>query len=116
MGIEQQINDALVSALSPTALAVINESHKHAGHSGDDGSGESHWRIEITAPTLDGKSRIAKHRGDPRRTRHRHHRAHSRVVASDFLDLAIQRGVGVGHRLMVLRPRGACSTETRTAH
>lgn len=62
MGIEQQINDALVSALSPTALAVINESHKHAGHSGDDGSGESHWRIEITAPTLDGKSRIAKHR------------------------------------------------------
>jgi BolA protein len=62
MGLEQQINDALVSALSPTALAVINESHKHAGHSGDDGSGESHWRVEITAPTLDGKSRIAKHR------------------------------------------------------
>jgi BolA protein len=62
MGLEQQINAALVSALSPTALAVINESHLHAGHSGDDGSGESHWRVEITAPALDGKSRIAKHR------------------------------------------------------
>ena len=61
MGLEQQINAALVSAFSPTALAVINESHKHAGHSGDDGSGESHWRVEITAPALDGKTRIAKH-------------------------------------------------------
>ena len=62
MGLEQEINAALVSALSPTALRVINESHKHAGHSGDDGSGESHWRVEITAPALDGQSRIAKHR------------------------------------------------------
>ncbi|SMX38002.1 BolA family protein [Octadecabacter ascidiaceicola] len=62
MGLEQQINDALVSAFSPTALAVINESHLHAGHSGDDGSGESHWRVEIKAPALDGKSRVAKHR------------------------------------------------------
>lgn len=62
MGLEQQINDALVKAFAPTTLVVINESHKHAGHAGDDGSGESHWRVEMTAPALDGKSRIAKHR------------------------------------------------------
>ncbi|MCL4125591.1 UNVERIFIED_CONTAM: hypothetical protein GTU68_008438 [Idotea baltica] len=62
MTLDSEIHDALVAAFAPTALAVINESHLHAGHSGDDGSGESHWRIEMTAPALDGKSRIAKHR------------------------------------------------------
>lgn len=62
MGLGAEIRTALETALAPTSLAVINESHKHAGHAGDDGSGESHWRVEISAPALDGKSRIAKHR------------------------------------------------------
>lgn len=62
MALDIEIHDALVAAFAPTTLTVINESHLHAGHAGDDGSGESHWRIEITAPVLDGKSRIAKHR------------------------------------------------------
>lgn len=62
MGLDIEIRDALEAAFAPTSLAVINESHKHAGHAGDDGSGESHWRVEIVAPDLDGKSRIAKHR------------------------------------------------------
>lgn len=62
MGLEQQIKDALTLALAPSALNVINESHLHAGHAGDDGTGESHWKVEITAEQLDGKSRIAKHR------------------------------------------------------
>lgn len=62
MGLDIEIQDALNAAFSPTTLAVVNESHLHAGHAGDDGSGESHWRVEIAAPELDGKSRIAKHR------------------------------------------------------
>ncbi|KJZ21038.1 BolA family transcriptional regulator [Loktanella sp. S4079] len=51
-----------MSALSPTSLEVINESAMHSGHAGDDGSGESHWRIVIKAPELDGMTRIARHR------------------------------------------------------
>lgn len=62
MALEQEIRTALEAAFTPTSLAVINESHKHAGHAGDDGSGESHWRVEIEASALDGQSRIAKHR------------------------------------------------------
>ena len=62
MALEAEIRTALETTFAPTQLAVINESHKHAGHAGDDGSGESHWRVEITAAMLDGKSRIAKHR------------------------------------------------------
>lgn len=62
MALEQEIRDALEATFAPTSLAVINESHMHAGHAGDDGSGESHWRVEIVAPAFSGMSRIAKHR------------------------------------------------------
>ncbi len=61
MALETEIRDALGS-LSPQHLEVINESALHAGHAGDDGSGESHWRIVIKAASLDGASRIARHR------------------------------------------------------
>lgn len=61
MAIETEIRTAL-DGLSPTHLEVINESAKHRGHAGDDGSGESHWRIVIAAPALADQSRIARHR------------------------------------------------------
>lgn len=62
MGLEVEINDAIKTRLNPKSFEVINESHLHAGHSGDDGSGESHWKIVLDAPDLAGKSRIARHR------------------------------------------------------
>ena len=61
MTLEAEIRHALGS-LSPDSLDVINESAKHAGHAGDDGSGESHWRVVISAPSLQDMSRIARHR------------------------------------------------------
>lgn len=62
MGLDSEIRDALETAFAPTQLQVINESHMHAGHAGDDGSGESHWRIVISAPQFDEMSRLARHR------------------------------------------------------
>ena len=62
MGLEVEIIEAIKKQLNPKSLDVINESHLHAGHSGDDGSGESHWKIVLDAPDLAGKSRIARHR------------------------------------------------------
>ncbi len=61
MTLETEIRDALGS-LSPQHLEVINESALHSGHAGDDGSGESHWRVVIKAASLDDMSRIARHR------------------------------------------------------
>ena len=62
MTLEAEIRAALSQALNPEALEVINESHLHAGHAGDDGSGESHWRVAMQVPSLAGQSRLAKHR------------------------------------------------------
>ncbi|HQS70229.1 MAG TPA: BolA/IbaG family iron-sulfur metabolism protein, partial [Novosphingobium sp.] len=45
--IQQEIERLLTEALSPTRLAVINDSAHHAGHMGDDGTGESHFTVEI---------------------------------------------------------------------
>ena len=61
MALETEIRAAL-GTLSPQALEVINESALHSGHAGDDGSGESHWRIVIKAESLNDMSRIARHR------------------------------------------------------
>ena len=59
---EDEIRTALQDALAPEQLEVVNESAQHAGHAGDDGSGESHWRVILRASALDGQSRIARHR------------------------------------------------------
>ena len=52
----------LIAALSPMHLAIINDSAKHSGHSGDDGSGESHFTIEIEAAAFSGVSRVMRQR------------------------------------------------------
>lgn len=48
--------------LEPERLNVVNESALHAGHAGDDGSGESHFAVEIVAARLDGLSRVERQR------------------------------------------------------
>lgn len=62
MGLDIEIKAALQAAFAANTLEVINESAQHAGHSGDDGSGESHWRIVISAPEFAKMTRIARHR------------------------------------------------------
>jgi BolA family transcriptional regulator, general stress-responsive regulator len=69
MSIQASIERKLNEAFAPERLAVINESHLHAGHHHDtshhapfDGSGETHFRVRIVAPAFAGMSRIARHR------------------------------------------------------
>ncbi|MBU0799948.1 MAG: BolA family transcriptional regulator [Alphaproteobacteria bacterium] len=62
MSMEETIKSKLTAALAPVHLRVENQSHLHAGHSGDDGSGESHFHVEITAQAFAGQSRVACHR------------------------------------------------------
>ena len=57
-----EIDQRLRAALAPTRLRVINDSQKHRGHGGDDGSGESHFTVEIEAPGFAGLSRLERQR------------------------------------------------------
>lgn len=57
-----EIENRLIAALAPTRLAVINDSAKHSGHMGDDGSGESHFTVEIESAAFTGKSRLERQR------------------------------------------------------
>lgn len=62
MQAEQQIVARLTAAFSATELRVQNDSARHAGHAGDDGTGESHFSIFIRAPELAAMTRLARHR------------------------------------------------------
>lgn len=57
-----EIEQRLQAALAPTRLAVINDSGRHRGHAGDDGSGESHFTVEIVAELFAGMSRVERQR------------------------------------------------------
>lgn len=60
--IASEIENLLTAAFAPTRLAVINDSARHSGHSGDDGSGESHFTVEIESAAFAGVSRLQRQR------------------------------------------------------
>ena len=62
MTVKDEMHQRLTAAFAPQNIEIINESHKHAGHSGDDGSGESHFRIVLRSEVLAPMSRVARHR------------------------------------------------------
>ena len=57
-----EIAKRLETALAPTHLNVVNDSDRHLGHAGHDGSGESHFTVEIESPLFAGKSRLERQR------------------------------------------------------
>jgi BolA family transcriptional regulator, general stress-responsive regulator len=57
-----EMHALLTEAFAPAHLAIINDSAKHSGHMGDDGSGESHFTIEIEAAAFATMNRLARQR------------------------------------------------------
>jgi BolA protein len=60
--LQSEIESLLTQAFAPTRLEVINDSAKHRGHTGDDGSGESHFTVVIESAAFAGKSRLERQR------------------------------------------------------
>ncbi|HEX5644823.1 MAG TPA: BolA family protein [Erythrobacter sp.] len=60
--IAQEIEQLLQAAFAPVRLEVINDSARHSGHAGDDGSGESHFTVVIEAAAFAGQNRLARQR------------------------------------------------------
>ena len=60
--VAEEITRRLEQALVPSHLEVRNDSAMHAGHSGDDGSGESHFSVEVVSERFAGMSRLERQR------------------------------------------------------
>jgi len=62
MRVEDEITAKLRKAFAPETLEVVNDSHRHAGHGGSPGTGESHFTVKVVSPAFAGKSRVERHR------------------------------------------------------
>ena len=67
--IAERIKQKLQAALAPISLAVIDESHRHAGHAHviehaakAGKSGETHFNVKVVSESFCGKSPLARHR------------------------------------------------------
>lgn len=58
----ERMRRALESAFQPAQLDIIDESHRHAGHSGTRPEGETHYKVVIRAPALSAMMPVARHR------------------------------------------------------
>lgn len=62
MSIAASMEVKLRSALAPTRLVIIDESHRHEGHAGARPGGESHFHVEIVSAAFNGLSRVDRQR------------------------------------------------------
>ncbi|MGB0719503.1 MAG: BolA family protein [Bdellovibrionales bacterium] len=62
MSMDNEIKRRIETALAPEALKIINESHKHAGHAGDNGTGQTHYKLEVVSKAFVGYTRIQRQR------------------------------------------------------
>lgn len=60
--VSKSIQDKLNSALSPVRLEIINESAAHQGHAGDNGSGQTHFKVMVVSAAFAGMNRVARQR------------------------------------------------------
>lgn len=60
--VAETIREKLQASFDPAQLEVIDDSAKHAGHSGARAGGESHFTVKITASAFAGQGRIQRQR------------------------------------------------------
>ncbi len=60
--LQREMETLLEAAFAPERLEVINDSARHRGHAGDDGSGESHFTVVIESAAFAGRSRLERQR------------------------------------------------------
>ena len=62
MNRKERIIEKISNSLEFNSLDVLNNSHLHKGHMGDDGSFETHYKIIIDSNYLNKISRINAHK------------------------------------------------------
>lgn len=62
MSVADSIRRKLTEGLAPLHLEIVDESHRHEGHAGHDGRGESHFRVAVVSAAFEGRSRVDRQR------------------------------------------------------
>ncbi len=62
MTVAEKIRSQLEQSLAPIELEIVDESHRHAGHSGAQPGGETHFNVRIVSAAFEGKNRVERHR------------------------------------------------------
>jgi BolA family transcriptional regulator, general stress-responsive regulator len=62
MTVADAIRDKLTAQLAPTRLAIVDDSHRHAGHAGARPEGETHFTVTVVSAAFVGLSRVARQR------------------------------------------------------
>ncbi|UPG72185.1 BolA family transcriptional regulator [Roseomonas gilardii subsp. gilardii] len=57
-----RLHAALATAFPGAEIAVRDDSHRHAGHSGARPGGETHYAVRVVWPGFQGQSRVARQR------------------------------------------------------
>lgn len=57
-----RLHTLLTTAFTPIRLDVVDDSATHAGHSGAQAGGETHYSVLIVSDRFEGQGRIARHR------------------------------------------------------
>lgn len=56
-----QIRAAIEASLTPVAVEVVDESHRHAGHEGAR-DGRGHFAVHVVSAAFEGMGPLARHR------------------------------------------------------
>jgi BolA protein len=55
-----RMRQALEEGLAPERLEIVDDSHRHEGHSGWRPEGETHFRVDVVSKAFEGQSRVAR--------------------------------------------------------
>lgn len=58
----ERIRAALLAALAPAEVEIVDDSARHAGHAGAQPGGQTHYSVLAVSPRFDGLPRVARHR------------------------------------------------------
>jgi BolA family transcriptional regulator, general stress-responsive regulator len=60
--VQREMEELLTAAFPGANFNLSNDSARHHGHAGDDGSGESHFSLHIEWTGFAGQNRVARQR------------------------------------------------------
>ncbi|HEU0118666.1 MAG TPA: BolA family protein [Alphaproteobacteria bacterium] len=59
---QMRLKEKLTAALHPIHLEIQDDSKRHAGHSGHDPRGETHFIVTVVSDAFEGLNAVGRHR------------------------------------------------------